>query len=170
MYADEGRSGDAPDSLHRTDWPGPRGYEADLDAGETAMAVISALRRYKTDAGLPLNADLDTVAVFGNAAGFEDAIASAMHVADLRVHDETPEIETSIADVDLDYSLVGPEYGERVGDIEAAIERGAFEIADGHLHVAGVELDPEMFEIEEERTFSGAGELIETEGAAIVVR
>jgi len=173
MYADDGADaadGDRPDSLHLTDWPEPGGYEADLAAGETAMAVISALRRYKTDEGLPLNADLDTVEVFGNAAGFEDAIASAMHVADLRIRDETPDIETTIADVDLDYSIVGPEYGERVGDIEAAIAGGEFEIEDSRLHAAGIELAPEMFEIEEERTYSGEGELIETEDAAIVVR
>jgi valyl-tRNA synthetase len=159
-----------PGSLHLADWPEPRGYTADLEAGETAMAVISALRRYKTDSGLPLNADLEAVAVFGNAAGFEEAIASAMHVADLQVHDETPEIETTIADVDLEYSIVGPEYGERVGEIDAAIASGEYEIRDGRLQVAGVELAPEAFELEEERTFSGEGELIETGDAAIVVR
>jgi valyl-tRNA synthetase len=166
MYAGEGE----PESLHLVDWPESRGHEADLEAGETAMAVISALRRYKTDAGLPLNADLEAVDVFGDAGGFADAIASAMHIADLRVYDETPEIETTIADIDLDYSIVGPEYGERVGDIEAAIAGNEFEIRDGRLHAAGLELDPETFEVEEERTFSGEGELIETETAAIVVR
>jgi len=166
MYAGEGE----PESLHLVDWPESRGHEADLEAGETAMAVISALRRYKTDAGLPLNADLEAVDVFGDAGGFADAIASAMHIADLRVYDETPEIETTIADIDLDYSIVGPEYGERVGDIEAAIAGNEFEIRDGRLHAAGLELDPKTFEVEEERTFSGEGELIETETAAIVVR
>ena len=166
MYADE----NAVDSLHRTDWPEPRGYTADLDAGETAMEVISALRRYKTDAGMPLNADLDTVEVFGDVAGFAEAIAGAMHVTDLRVHEEAPEIETRIVDVDLEYSVVGPEYGDRVGDLEAAIASGDFEIEDGRLHAAGVELDPGSFEVEEERTYSGEGDLIETDRAAIVVR
>jgi valyl-tRNA synthetase len=166
LYADDG----TPESLHHVDWPEPRGYGADLDAGETAMSVISALRRYKTDNGLPLNADLGSVEVFGNAAGFENAIASAMHVAELTIHEETPEIETEIVDVDLDYSIVGPEYGERVGDIEAAIAGDDFEIRDANLHVAGVELPPDAFELEEKRSFSGEGELIETEDAAIVVR
>jgi valyl-tRNA synthetase len=170
MYAGGDGEAAGPDSLHRADWPEPRGYSADLAAGETAMDVISALRRYKTDAGLPLNADLETVEVFGDAAGFADAIASAMHVRDLRVRDETPEIETTIADVDLDYSRVGPAFGERVGDIEAGIASGAFEIDGDRLRVADVELDPDMFELGEERTFSGEGELIETDRAAIVVR
>ncbi|MFB6295279.1 MAG: valine--tRNA ligase [Halobacteriales archaeon] len=175
MYADGDRSGTegdtgGPDSLHLTDWPEPRGYEADLATGETAMEVISALRRYKTDAGLSLNADLDVVEVFGDVAGFGDAVASAMHVADLRVHEEAPEVETQVVDVDLEYSIVGPEYGDRVGDIESAIAAGEYEIRDGRLHAAGVELDSGAFEAEEERAYSGEGDLIETDRAAVVVR
>ena len=161
--------GDRPASLHRMDWPTPSGYEADLTAGETALAVIAALRRYKTDSGLPLNADLDRVTVFGDVTGFESAIAETMHVSDLQVRKDAPEIETRVTGVDLDYSLVGPEFGEQVGDIEAAIAQGEFEQTDGRLQVAGVELAPEMFEMERERAYQGDGELIETEEAAIVV-
>ena len=157
------------ESLHLTDWPEPRGYEADLEAGETAIEIIAALRRYKTDAGLPLNADLDRVRVYGDVAGFEDAIAEAMHVDELAVLDSAPEITTEVTGVDPDYSLVGPEYGGKVGDIDAAIEAGEFEQVDGELHLAGVELAPEMFEVEEERTYSGEGEMVETENAVVVV-
>ncbi len=157
-------------SLHRTDWPEPMGYDAELEAGETAMNVISALRRYKTDSGMALNADLDTVEVYGNVAGFGDAIASAMHVEDLEIRDDDPEIQSAVVDVDLDYSVVGPEFGDKVGDIEAGIDAGDFEVVDGRLYVAGVELDPAMFELREERVYSGDGDLIETEHTAIVVR
>ncbi|WP_459192290.1 valine--tRNA ligase [Halosimplex sp. J119] len=166
LYADE----DAElDSVHTTDWPETRGYEADLDAGERAMEVIAALRRYKTDSGLALNADLDRVEVYGGVAGFEDAIAEAMHVETLETLDEAPEVTTEVTGVDLDYSLVGPEYGSEVGDIDAAIEAGEFEEVDGKLQVAGVELDGEMYEIEEARTYSGEGEMIETENAIVIV-
>ena len=167
LYADADNEPEL-DSIHTTDWPETRGYEADLDAGERAMEVIAALRRYKTDSGLALNADLNRVSVYGGVAGFEDAIAEAMHVADLETLDEQPEVTTEVTGVDLDYSLVGPEYGSEVGDIDAAIEAGEFEEVDGELHVAGVELDSEMFEIEEARTYSGEGEMIET-GSAIVI-
>jgi len=174
LYADSASATDADgganlDSIHTADWPETRGYEADLEAGETAMEVIAALRRYKTDSGLALNADLDRVRVYGHVAGFEDAIAEAMHVADFAVLDEAPEVTTEVTGVDLDYSLVGPEYGSEVGDIDAAIEAGEFEEVDGELHLAGVELDTEMFEIEEARTYSGEGEMIETESAVVIV-
>jgi len=157
------------DSVHAEDWPAPRGYEADLEAGETAMEVISALRRYKTGAGLALNADLDRVRVYGRVEGFEDAIAEAMHVDTFETLDEAPDITTAVTGVDLDYSLVGPEYGSRVGDIDAAIADGEFEVHEDRLAVAGVELAPRMFEVEESRTYSGDGETVETENAVVVV-
>ncbi|MFB6138806.1 MAG: class I tRNA ligase family protein, partial [Halosimplex sp.] len=169
LYADEADDAGDFDSIHTTDWPQTRGHEADLDAGETAMEVIAALRRYKTDEGLALNADLARVRVYGGIAGFEDAVAEAMHVGDLETLEEAPEVTTEVTGVDLDYSLVGPEYGSQVGDIDAAIESGDFEEVDGKLQVAGVELDAEMYEIEEARTYSGDGEMIETESAIVIV-
>jgi len=170
LYTEQGTDdSEALDSVHTTDWPETRGYDADLEAGERAMEVIAALRRYKTDSGLALNADLDRVQVYGGVAGFEDAIAEAMHVDSLETLDEPPEVTTEVTGVDLDYSLVGPEYGSEVGDIDAAIESGDFEEVDGKLQVAGVELDAEMYDIEEERTYSGDGEMIETETAILVV-
>jgi valyl-tRNA synthetase len=160
---------DGDTSIHTTDWPTPGGYEADLEAGETAMEVISALRTYKTDNGLPLNADLDRVRVYGHVEGLADAVAEAMHVAEFELLSDAPDITTEISDIDLDYSIVGPEYGNQVGDIEAGIAQGDYEIEDGQLQVAGVTLDAEMFEIEEARTYSGDGEMIETENAVVIV-
>jgi valyl-tRNA synthetase len=178
LYADDAGTADhaasAADtdtgpSIHTADWPEPAGYEADREAGETAMEVISALRGYKTDRGLALNADLDRVAVYGDVDGFEDAIASAMHVRAFERLDEEPETETRIVDVDLDYATVGPEYGETVGEIDAAIESGEFEIEDGELHVACETLGSELFEVERERTYRGDGELLQTEHAVVIV-
>jgi len=158
------------ESVHRQDWPEPRGYEADLAAGETALAVISALRRYKTENGLPLNADLDAVAVHGDVAGFEDAIAEVMHVGELERLESAPAVTTEVVDVDLDYSLVGPAFGEAVGDIEAAIQSGDYAVVDGEMHVAGAELAPEMFELREERAYSGEGEMLDAGEAVVIVR
>jgi valyl-tRNA synthetase len=157
-------------SVHRTDWPEPRGYEADLDAGETAMEVVSALRKYKTEHQLALNEELDAVSVYGNVSGMEDAVAEVMHVQDLEVLDEEPETTTEITNVDLDYSTVGPQYGEMVGEIDAGIESGEFKIEDDRLLVAGEELGPDLFEIERERTYSGEGEMVETDSAIVIVR
>jgi len=157
-------------SVHRADWPEPAGYEARREAGETALEVIGALRGYKSERGLPLNESLEDVAVYGDIDGFEDAVAGAMHVESLERLSEAPDLSTETVGIDLDYAKVGPEYGNRVGDIDAAVEAGDFEVAGGDLHVAGETLPPEMFEVEEERTYGGEGDFVETEHAVVIVR
>jgi len=132
------------------DFPYKEGdLEADLAVGETAMEVVSALRRYKTERGLALNADLGTVEVFGRVTGFEDAIAETMHVERLERRADDPEITTEIAGVDLDYSVVGPEFGAAVDDIDAAIEAGEFEVDGDRLVVA------DEYELESVRSVEG---------------
>ncbi|MFB6309329.1 MAG: valine--tRNA ligase [Haloarculaceae archaeon] len=157
-------------SVHTTDWPEPLGIEADLAAGETAMAVVGALRKYKTDHQLSMNASVDTVRVYGDVAAFADDIRRVMHVDELESTDEAPPVESVVTGVDLDYSLVGPEFGDQVSDIEAAIADGEYEEVDGRLRVAGVELDPEMFEIEAERRYTGEGEMVEADDTVVIVQ
>jgi valyl-tRNA synthetase len=157
-------------SVHTTDWPEPLGVEADLAAGERAMAVVAALRKYKTDHQLSMNADVDAVRVYGDVEAFAEDVRRVMHVDELTSVAEEPPVESVVTGVDLDYALVGPEFGDRVSAIEAAIADDAFEVVDGRLHVADVELDPEMFEIEAERRYAGEGEMIEAGDTVVIVR
>jgi valyl-tRNA synthetase len=162
---------DEDDSIHTSDWPATGGYDADLEAGETAMEAISALRRYKTENGLALNAELAGVEIYGHVGDFADPVAEVMHVESIEAHADEPDITTEISGVDLDYSLVGPEFGSDVGAIDDAIEAGEFEIDGKTLTVGGeFELGEGMFEIEETRSYSGEGEMIETESAVVIVR
>ncbi|GAB3313858.1 valine--tRNA ligase [Haloplanus salinarum] len=157
-------------SVHTADWPEPLGVEADLAAGERAMSVVAALRKYKTDHQLSMNADVDAVRVYGDVAAFAEDIRRVMHVDELESVAEDPPVESVVTGVDLDYSLVGPEFGNRVSDIEAAIADGDYEVVDGHLHAADVELDPEMFELEAERRYTGDGEMVEAGETVVIVR
>ncbi len=157
-------------SIHRSAWPEPTGVEADHEAGETAMAVVGALRRYKSERQLPLNADLDHVTVYGDVSGFENDIRNVMHVGELETRSDAPDIESVITGIDLDYSVVGPEYGADVPDIEAGIETGDYELGAETLRVAGHELEPEAFSVERERRYSGAGELVDTDDTLVVVQ
>ena len=160
----------ADSSVHRADWPEPAGYEADRAAGETALEVIGALRGYKTDNGLALNEPLSEVAVYGDIDGFEDAVAGAMHIEQLERLDDPPALSTEIVGVDLDYATVGPEYGSKVGDIDAAIDAGEFAVSNGKLHVADEVLDADLFELREKRTYAGEGDFVETDSAVVIVR
>ncbi|WP_117593984.1 valine--tRNA ligase [Haloprofundus halophilus] len=157
-------------SVHNTEWPEPLGLDADHEAGETAMAVVGALRKYKSDAQLSLNASIDTVDVYGNVAGFEEEIQRVMHVESLSTLEEEPEIESVVTGIDLDYSVVGPEYGSQVPDIEAGLEAGEYELGENSLSVAGLELDSEMFEVDRERRYTGEGEMLEAGDAIVIVR
>jgi valyl-tRNA synthetase len=93
-----------------------------------------------------------------------------MHVAELEAYDDAPDIESVVTGIDLDYAVVGPEFGSSVPDIEAGIESGDYELTDGVLRVAGHELDAEMFDVEEERRYSGDGEMVEADEAVVVVQ
>ncbi|APX95121.1 valine--tRNA ligase [Natronorubrum daqingense] len=170
VYSDDSDELEA-NSIHTREWPRPQGYEADLEAGETATEVISALRRYKSEKQLPLNADLESVSVYGPVEGFEDAIQNVMHVQELTLLEDEPEVTTEVASIDLDYSTLGPKFGSKVGDIDAGIESGEYEIDESEdvLRVAGEELESDLFEVSLERTYSGEGEMIETESAVVVV-
>jgi valyl-tRNA synthetase len=157
-------------SVHQTDWPAPLGIEADLAAGEVAMDVVDALRKYKSDHQLSLNAELREVEVFGDVSGFEEDIKGVMHVGTLTALDEAPDIAEIVSGIDLDYSIIGPEFGDKVPEIEGAIEAGEYSIDDGVLHAAGVELGPDAFEVEEEREYSGEGEMVEVGETVVVVK
>ncbi len=165
----QARYGDGT-SIHTLDWPTPTGYEANETAGETAMAVIGALRRYKTDRQLALNTDLTEAVVYGDVAGFEDAIQEVMHVETLTTSDGPAPIETEIVDVDLDYATLGPEYGAKIGEFDQAIEAGEYTITDEGLEIAGETLAPDTYELAEARTYDGEGDLVETDEAVVIVR
>ncbi|QZA89302.1 valine--tRNA ligase [Salinarchaeum sp. IM2453] len=163
MYANE-------ESIHTTTWPDKTGYDADIEAGETAMEVISALRRYKTDNQMPLNATLDDVIVYGDVTGFEDAITDVMHVNKLETTTDEAPITTEVVDVNLDYATVGPKYGGKVSEFDAAIEAGEFEDTDNGLEIAGETLAEDVYELQEERTYAGEGEMVEAGGAVVIVK
>ncbi|MEF8780845.1 MAG: valine--tRNA ligase [Haloferacaceae archaeon] len=168
MYArDDGDGG----SVHLESWPEPLGIQADPEAGAIAMDVVGALRKYKSENQLPLNADLDRVEVYGDVTGLEEDITGVMHVADLAVRpDAEPPVETVVTGIDLDYSLVGPEFGSAVPEIETAIEDGEYELAGDELHAAGETLSAEMFEVETERQYAGDGEYLDAGGVVVIVQ
>ena len=159
---------DSETSLHLTAWPDLLDIEADREGGAAAMSVVGALRKYKSDRQLPLNAELGAVEVYGPIEGFEDDIRGVMHVDELTVVDSEPEIESVITEIKLAYSKVGPEYGSHVPDLERGIESGDYELVGDELHVAGEELGADFFEVKRERQYVGEGEMLEA-GETIVI-
>jgi valyl-tRNA synthetase len=156
-------------SIHTSSWPETSGVKADLEAGENAMQIISALRKYKSENQMSLNEEIGKVQIFGNISDMEKAIKEVMHVQELEKLEEEPETEKQIVEISLDYSKAGPKYGDKVGEIEEALENNEWMLEDGRLEVAGEHLKPEEFEVREERTYEGEGDMYETENCVMVI-
>ncbi len=157
-------------TIHREDWPETLEVEMDPFKGENAMEAISALRKYKTGNQMSLNETLEEVHIYGDISGFEDAIKEVMHIEELEKHEGEPETEKKVIEISLDYSKAGPKYGDKVGEIEEALENNEYNIDAGKLVVADEHLAPEMYEVKEERTYTGHGEMIEAENILVVVK
>ncbi len=157
-------------SIHTRPWPEPFGVDADLEAGEHAIEIIHGLRRYKTDQQMAPNDPLQHVQVYGpGVSAFTDAIKDVMHVQEFTELASQPDVETAIAEISLNYATVGPKYGDKVGEIDQAIDSGEYTLDDGRLAVAGETLSDDEFEVREETSYAGSGEMIETDNFVIVV-
>jgi len=155
-------------SIHRSDWPETEGLKIDLEKGENAMKAISALRKFKSKNRMSLNEKLGSVEIFGDISGFEDAIKEVMHVENLEQREDSPELEIRIKEIKLNYENAGPEYGDKIGEIEEALANNEFMVEDGRLEVADERLRPEMFKVIEEKEYSGDGELVDGEVPVVV--
>jgi valyl-tRNA synthetase len=160
----------ATKSVHQSDWPETSGLEADLEAGENAMEVIGAIRKFKTQNQMSPTAEITEIEVFGNIEGFKDDIQQVMHIGNVENLEEEPSTEQTIVEIKLDYSKAGPKYGDKVGEIEQKLEEGNWVINDGRLEVADEKLKPEEFEVIEEHRYTGEGEMLETEKTFVIVK
>ncbi|MCJ7450535.1 MAG: valine--tRNA ligase [Candidatus Nanohaloarchaeota archaeon QJJ-9] len=168
------------ESIHVADWPEKQDYqyEKEKELGDAAIEVISGLRKYKTQENLPLNAELDEVKVFGSKdlGEAKQVVKEAMHVEKLNQVKEQIDMEEKIANINLDYSKLGPDYGNRVKQIEKAVEQEERrELREGKLilDLGGekFELSGEYFEVEKEFSLEGEeGTLVTTEEFAVLVR
>ncbi len=163
MYEEDG-------SIHTEAWPEPLGVEADLDAGEAAMEIIHGIRKYKTDNQMAPTDPVPRVEVYGpDVSAFADAIRDVMHIEEFEQLDARPEMETTIEEIKLNYAVVGPKYGDQVSAFEEAISGGDYAIREDELVVSGETLSDDEFEVHEETSYAGNGEMIETENFVIIV-
>ena len=155
-------------TIHRDSWPEKEGVKASEERGDRAMKVISSLRKYKSDNQMALNDEISSVKVFGDIKGLESAVKEVMHIGEIEIIDDSPELERKIKEIKLDYSEAGPEYGDKVPELEEALENNEFMLEDGRLEVADERLRPEMFKVIEEKEYSGEGTLVDGEVAVVV--
>jgi valyl-tRNA synthetase len=184
-------------SVHHAEWPT---VAVDDEAAEARGAVITEVaaevRAWKSENGLPLNADLDRVEVYvedlaalqGEAGGAGEVEAVAIDTYDLseaatapiHIDEGDPNVELVPVAVDPDYSALGPEFRDRADDVGDALEaadpeeiRRQQRAGEIRLDVDGesVSVDPAMVDIEEEFRAASGEEVavLETEHATVLV-
>ncbi len=163
-------------SIHNEEWPEKieGGFENEYETGELGIEVISAFRKYKSRENMSLNQEINEAKVFGpkNLSKVKMDIKEAMSIQNLELSDEEPELEQKISSVDLDYSVVGPKYGEKVKEIEEKIENiSEKDIKEGKLEIMGTTLvEGEEFEVDRKYSLKGEkGDIVQTENCVVLI-
>jgi valyl-tRNA synthetase len=112
-------------SIHVSSWPKPFGIP-ESEQGQTLVDVIAALRRWKSDMGMPLNKEVSRVKLYTGARidDVED-IKGAMNIETVEVTSDPPAWKEKIVKVTPDYSIIGPKFGKDTGKVAALLEQYA---------------------------------------------
>lgn len=129
-------------SIHLGAWPDS--YEVDRDAltkGRLARDIVSEIRRWKSENGLPLNKEIGRIIVYSQH-DMDDIVADirgTMNVKEITLSKEKPDIEEKITGVTPNFKLIGPTYGKDTNSVVALISD--LDIAREILEKGSVEKD-----------------------------
>jgi valyl-tRNA synthetase len=174
----------ADGSVHTANWPDLAIDDPEAEqAGRLIASVASEVRAWKSDQGYALNAELDKVELYLD--GLErppDTYDLAETInAPVLLREGSPNVELEPVDVDVDHSVLGPEFRDRAGDVVAALESAdPAELAAQSVSTGSVELevdgeavtvDAEAFEVLEEHRGEGgeAVDVLEIDGSTAIV-
>ena len=169
-------------SVHAAAWPALDIADDAAEArGERIAAVASAVRAWKSDEGMALNADLDRIEVYADGiAELDTGDLSATVNAPVRIETGEPDVEMVAVNVDPDHSTIGPEFRDRAGAVvgaleaadPAAIERQKRENGTIELDVDDetVTLDDDTVTVEREQRIAGEEvRVLDADGATVLV-
>ncbi|AIY90211.1 Valyl-tRNA synthetase [Geoglobus acetivorans] len=146
--------------------------------GEMIKEIVEAIRRYKHDNGLALNAPMGRIGIFVKESIDTRDIAGAVN-AEVEIVEEMPEIQMGIAEVKPKFSIIGPKFRDRAGAVINAVKQMSEAeilkfINEGRvtLSINGeeYELESEWFEFKFEKSISGKNvDVVETSSAVIII-
>jgi valyl-tRNA synthetase len=165
-------------SVHVQEWPKPSGIEVD-PAGLAIKEIAAALRRYKAEKGMALNAPLPSITVYSDL-GLETVDLGGVANSAVESKKGKPEIETRAVAVKPQMKALGPKFKDKSGKIIKALlamdpETVARQKAAGSIAVEldGETLDiaPDAVEIVTETLSAGeAVDVLKVGGATVLVR
>ena len=109
-------------SIHISSWPVENFIDDSIEnLGDKVRDVISSIRKWKSDNGMPLNSKLPRVEIFTeNPKEVEDCIEDikvTMNIEELVIGKNLADIKKSIADIKPVYSFLGKKYRDRTKEI-----------------------------------------------------
>ena len=112
-------------SIHISKWPEPFGI-SESESGQVIVDIISALRRWKSDTGLPLNRLLSRVKLYtAEDLGDLKDVKGAMNIEKIEVTRENPLWEEKITRVSPDFKVIGPLFGKDTKKVASLLEKYA---------------------------------------------
>ena len=109
------------ESVHVQSWPEPSGTEVD-PAGLAIKEIAAALRRYKAEKGMALNAPLPGIVVYSDL-GLETIDLAGRGQLHVESRTGKPEIEMKPVAVKPQMKIIGPRFKDKSGRIIKALER-----------------------------------------------
>lgn len=156
IYHNFYRKFEEDESIHVSKWPSPLFVDEEAEKeGEKVKIVIARIREWKSKQGMPLNAPIEKVTIYGNVDAL-DIIAGTLKIKNIEISEEKPAVKKIAKPV---FSKIGPAFKEKSKIVIEEINRNAEEIAEkiatkGYYLVKingeEVKLDESMVEIIEE--------------------
>lgn len=145
VYQEHFKAIDGGKSIHLTQWPEPILVDDDAEAsGEALKNVLAAVRAWKSEKKIPLNAELAMIEFVGaDAAVLETSKADIMETTkarDVRIAPEA-ELDEQIVAVKPVHAKLGPAFKAKAKAIVGAIASMDLEAAASQLASGSVELD-----------------------------
>jgi len=166
------------ESVHVQSWPEPAGIDVD-SAGLAIKEIAAAIRRYKAEKGMALNAPLPGIVVYSDM-GLETFDLSGVANSIVESRAGKPDIEMKPVAVKPQMKVIGPRFKDKSGRIIKALEsmdpaNAAEQKASGLIKVEvdgeSFDLPAEAAEIETETLSAGlAVDVLRLDGASVLVR
>jgi valyl-tRNA synthetase len=152
IFSDEGIK-----SIHLTEYPSFEFYDKEaFEKGEILKDITVAIRRYKSDLKMPLNAPINAAIVYTEKSIDEisEDISKSMNVSNLELKNGKPDIDEKIIEVIPRYDIIGPKFGKDVQKVKTLLrENIAILEENGKITVEGFDLDRDYVERVEREFF-----------------
>lgn len=114
-------------SIHVSKWPECFGVPENRE-GHLIVDVVAALRRWKSDKGLPLNRPLRKVKLYTEEAFDPEDIKGAMNIEEIEITGASPAWEEKISSITPHFKVIGPLFGKDVNRVASLLREHAEEL------------------------------------------